>query len=329
MQTRQVRRTIAEQGPLVTEPVFTVATPTYNRAETLPRVYESLCAQSFRSFEWLVVDDGSTDHTRDLVRRWQDVSPFPVRYRWQSNQHKKIAVNHAVREARGSFIAILDSDDSFLPDALRDMYEAWENIPAADRDGFAGVSALVMRPDGTIVGDAFPQDPLDTDGMTCHYIMGVRGEKFTMQRTDVMRQFPFPAFVSGLVPENHVWDRIALTYRMRHINKIVRIYYPTEGSLINGNAAQRAKADYDGCLYASTTFLDEIAPKLGLQAPRVIFDTCRQHSRFVLHMLRQGRVVRWWPSRASSWMLLLLHLPIGLALFGKDMLATLSRRTQP
>lgn len=310
----------------MTEPVFTVATPTYNRADTLPRVYESLCAQSFRSFEWLVVDDGSTDHTRDLVLRWQDASPFPIRYYWQPNQHKKIAVNHAVREAKGSFIAILDSDDSFLPGALQDMHDAWESIPVAERAGFAGISALVMRPDGRIVGDAFPQDPLDTDSMTCHYIMGVRGEKFTMQRTDVMRQFPFPDFVSGMVPENHVWDRIALHYRMRHINKVVRIYYLTEGSLINDDAAKRAIADYDGCLHSSATFLDEIAPTLGFKAPRVIFNTCRQHCRFALHMLRQGRPVRWWPSRISAWLLLLLHLPVGAALFGKDMLATLSRR---
>ncbi|WP_171009510.1 glycosyltransferase family 2 protein [Sphingomonas sp. 2SG] len=312
----------------MTEPVFTVATPTYNRADTLPRVYDSLCAQSFRSFEWLVVDDGSTDHTRDLVLSWQDASPFPIRYHWQPNQHKKTAVNHAVREARGAFIAILDSDDSFMPNALQDMYDGWESIPIAERSDFAGVSALVMSPDGAIVGDAFPEDPLDADYMTCHYIIGVRGEKFTMQRTDVMRQFPFPDFVSGLVPENYVWDRIAINYKMRHINRVVRIYYPTPGSLINGNVYQRVRADYDGCLYYSCMFIDEIAPILAFKAPRVIFDTCRQHCRFILHTLRQKRAIRWWPSRASSWLLLLLHLPVGLALFSKDMLEAWSRRVQ-
>ncbi len=72
---------------------ITVFTPTYNRAHLLPRVYGSLIRQTFTDFEWLVVDDGSTDHTVELIARWQQEVPFPIRYVWQPNQYKKVARN--------------------------------------------------------------------------------------------------------------------------------------------------------------------------------------------------------------------------------------------
>lgn len=81
---------------------FTVLTPTFNRGHTLERVYRSLCRQSCDDFEWLVVDDGSTDDTRALVERLQTLAPFAVRYLWQPNQHKKVAFNNGVATPMGS-----------------------------------------------------------------------------------------------------------------------------------------------------------------------------------------------------------------------------------
>ena len=94
------------------EHVFTVFTPTYNRARTLERVYSSLEAQTFRDFEWLIVDDGSTDGTRALVYEWQRQGSFAIRYFWQENRGKHVAFNVAVRESRGEFFLPLDSDDA-------------------------------------------------------------------------------------------------------------------------------------------------------------------------------------------------------------------------
>lgn len=63
--------------------VFTIFTPTYNRGYTIHKVYECLKRQTFKNFEWLVVDDGSTDNTKELVDAWQKESPFAIRYIWQ------------------------------------------------------------------------------------------------------------------------------------------------------------------------------------------------------------------------------------------------------
>lgn len=91
-------------------PTFTVFTPTYNRAHTLLRVFSSLQAQTFQDFEWLIVDDGSTDGTEELIKHWGSESHFPVRYFKQENRGKHVAFNRGVREATGQFFLPLDSD---------------------------------------------------------------------------------------------------------------------------------------------------------------------------------------------------------------------------
>ncbi len=98
--------------------VFTVFTATFNRAHVLHRVYHSLRAQTFRDFEWLVVDDGSTDGTGALVEAWRAEADFPIRYRYQENRGKHVACNRAVAEARGRFFLTLDSDDACVPQAF-------------------------------------------------------------------------------------------------------------------------------------------------------------------------------------------------------------------
>ena len=81
--------------------LFTVFTASYNRAHTLHRVYDSLCAQTLRDFEWIVIDDGSSDNTADLIANWAEAADFPIRYFKQEHCGKHIAHNLAVREGEG------------------------------------------------------------------------------------------------------------------------------------------------------------------------------------------------------------------------------------
>lgn len=143
--------------------LFTICTPTYNRAHTLSRVHESLMRQTFRDFEWVVVDDGPTDGTGELVRKWKadHRTWFPIRYFWQENQHKKVAFNRGVREARGELFLVADSDDWFPPNALETFAEHWRLIPDGEREQFAGVCGLCVYENGRVVGDRFPGGRLD------------------------------------------------------------------------------------------------------------------------------------------------------------------------
>ena len=120
-------------------PTFTVFTPTFNRAHTLDRVYKSLQAQSFRDFEWLIVDNASTDGTEAAVRSWQAEAPFPIRYlRNERNIGRHGSWNRAVRDARGSLFLEMRSADTYAENALERLLFLWESIPAEERDCILG-----------------------------------------------------------------------------------------------------------------------------------------------------------------------------------------------
>ncbi|TCT23115.1 glycosyltransferase family 2 protein [Thiobaca trueperi] len=210
---------------------FTIFTPTYNRAYSLPRVYESIKRQTFRDFEWLIIDDGSTDGTKKLIQKWQKENQIPIRYYWQENAHKKAAFNSAVKKAHGELFLTLDSDDEALPNALNIFYHTWRSIPDNERVHFSAVTALCMDDSGNIIGDQFPSDIFDSNSLETYFRHRIKGEKWGFQRTDILREFPFPTNVQGLVPESVVWFQIARKYKTRYINTALRVYTPQPDSI--------------------------------------------------------------------------------------------------
>jgi glycosyltransferase involved in cell wall biosynthesis len=207
---------------------FTVFTPTYNRAHTLRRVYDSLAAQTFRDFEWLVVDDGSTDDTANLIEQWRQsgFSDFPIRYFTQLHAGKHVAHNRALDEARGAFFIVLDSDDACVPTALERMLYHWNTIPEAQRSRFSGVAGLCRDQHGKIVGDLYPTEPLDISLREQRYVYRVRGEKWGPERTEILRRFPFPKIHgTNFIPEGVVWLQVAKMHKIRCVNEVFRIYH--------------------------------------------------------------------------------------------------------
>lgn len=138
------------------QPFLTVFTPAYNRAYTLPRTYESLKSQQNTGFVWLVVDDGSTDHTADLVRQWQsEANDFEIRYIYKENGGMHTAHNAAYANIDTELNVCIDSDDALAPDAVQIIFDAWQQV----RDkGYAGLLGLDAAFDGTVIGKGFPQD---------------------------------------------------------------------------------------------------------------------------------------------------------------------------
>jgi glycosyltransferase involved in cell wall biosynthesis len=229
-------------------PTFTVFTATFNRAHTIHRVFESLRAQTVDDFEWLIVDDGSTDDTETLVRNWAEEAAFPIRYFWQENQGKHVAMNGGVRRARGELFLILDSDDACEPDALETFKRHWEAIPEQERGTFTGVACLARTPDGAIVGSRFPKAPLDSNSLQLRSRFGVTGDKWGFHRIEVLRRFPFPVIPGErFVPESLVWNRISQQYKTRYINAPLLIYYPTPGSL--SSPLPRIRSPVGMCLH--------------------------------------------------------------------------------
>jgi glycosyltransferase involved in cell wall biosynthesis len=216
---------------LVTIP-FTVFTPTFNRSELIARTYESLCKQTFLDFEWLIIDDGSTDDTSLRVQAWQRSSPFAIRYLHQRNSGKHRAHNVAVGQAAGELFAVLDSDDMLMPQAIERLLFHWNSIPESARQSFSGVTCLCNDQNGKPVGRAFPEPMLDCRHYELETVFGVTGEKWGCHLTSVLRRFEFPDIPGETYcPEGVVWNRVARSYLVRHVNEPLRIYHRHRGSL--------------------------------------------------------------------------------------------------
>jgi glycosyltransferase involved in cell wall biosynthesis len=224
-------------------PLFTVFTPTFNRAHTIARVYDSLLAQTCRDFEWLVIDDGSTDGTAGLVRGWIADAKLEIRYFQQPNSGKHVAFNWAVRNARGALFLPLDSDDACMPNALERFKARWSAIPVGERERYSGLTSLCRDRDGNVLGGPLPAEVVDGAPFAVLSQQRRSAETWSLFRTDVLRVFPFPEFPGEkFVPEGLVVSRVGRHYATRFINEALRIYHDSPDSLTKSTVKIRANS---------------------------------------------------------------------------------------
>lgn len=236
---------------------LTFFTPTYNRQNTIARTYESLlnivlpCYKGEKvTFEWIIVDDGSTDDTLELCKKWCLENKLPIRCFHQKNQGKHVAMNFAIQQAAlGKFWLTIDSDDTILPNALEIYFNAWNDID--DDKNFCAVTARCKDSNGNIVGTLLPHSPFDVSAIDLRLKHRIKGEMLEMYHTAILKQYPFPTYDPRMrfCPENIVWFEIAKTYKMRVIDEAARIYYHDTVSIMTLRNANRAAANYYMWLY--------------------------------------------------------------------------------
>jgi len=208
------------------KPLVTILTPTNNRVHTLPRVFESLQNQTFKDFEWLVIDDGSTDKTKELVEEFQKISDFQIRYYHQENQHKFLTFFRGIDLAEGKYFSPLDSDDALPKDSMKILVNTWENIN--DSQNIVFVSTLCEDQFGSIVGDQFPESPLICTIFDMRYKYKIKGDKWGMGKTDIYKKMKLNfqnLSGKGFIPEGvfqFQFDKLGFHYC---INEVTRIYF--------------------------------------------------------------------------------------------------------
>lgn len=215
------------------KPLLTVFTPTFNRADCLRRCYESLRRQTCREFIWLVVDDGSSDDTGELVRGWMREGKLEIRYHYQENGGMHTAHNAAYELVETELNVCLDSDDRMPEDAVASILEFWECHGNDRVAGLAGLDADVET--GELIGTAFEADARETT-LTGFYAAGGRGDKKLVYRTALMKQLPpYPVFPGekyvGLGYKYMLADRIAPLLTMNKVLCLVE--YREDGSSRN------------------------------------------------------------------------------------------------
>ena len=238
---------------------FTILTATYNRATTLRRTYESICAQGYRDFDWLIIDDGSTDDTRSVVEAWQREGRIhEINYVYKENGGKHTAWRLGLEHAKGPYLTEIDSDDELVPEALDIFARHWRALEArTDYERFFEIRALCNKADGTPLSpQRFPEDAWVStylDAIFLHRIYFEQAASWHLAR--LKDGAPVPATFlyddkSKSFTEGVRWGRAARKYKTLFINEVVRIYHLDGGnSICRSNDLKRFYRDIVGDKY--------------------------------------------------------------------------------
>lgn len=232
--------------------LLSIITPTYNRASYLPRCYESLQSQTVMDFEWILVDDGSTDNTAEVASAFQ-TDLFPVQILRKKNGGKHTALNAAHPYIHGDYVMILDSDDYLSADAVEEVLRSWKQF---EQDRSVGMLVFLKGSDAekpvcTVQDYMTPVDILryrrmPISGSDCCEVI----------RTELFLQFPFPEFPGEkFIGECALWNQVGKLYKCVYINSIVYICKYLDDGLTKSGRSMRIRNPKGG-MYTSNLRMD-------------------------------------------------------------------------
>lgn len=211
---------------------ITVFTPTYNRAYCLHQCYESLIRQTCNDFIWLVVDDGSTDKTKELINMWISESVISIEYIRQGNQGMHGAHNTAYEAIKTELNVCIDSDDYMPDDAIERILSFWN---AYGNDEVSGIIGLDATNDQQVIGSKLPNHLKTSPLFDLYYKHGVTGDKKLVYRSSLTKKHRYPLFRK----ENYVglaykYYKLDMEYEMLLMNEVIcHVEYLPDGSSNN------------------------------------------------------------------------------------------------
>lgn len=228
--------------------LVSIFTPTYNRADLLSKLYNSLVNQTSKNFEWIIVDDGSIDNTSKVVKDFISEQKIQINYYQQKNSGKHIAINKGVELAQGELFFIVDSDDYLLPNAVAFVSDKYEEIK--DVSYIGGLSARRGYDINQPIGSNNFSNPMITDVFKFRYEHNIMGDMAEVVKTSVLKKFPFPQInEERFCPESLIWNRIGLQYKFLWLPDIIYIGEYLEGGLTDNNFKIRKKSPESTLLF--------------------------------------------------------------------------------
>lgn len=210
---------------------LTIFTPTYNREELLAKLYKSLCNQTSKDFIWMVIDDGSTDKTRELVQKWKEENLIEIEYYYKENGGMHTGHNLALKLIQTELNMCIDSDDYMPTEAVGKLLYFWE---INKNDNYAGILGLDSFENGNLVsGKPFPTNIKSGKYFLLKKKYGLRGDVKFVYRTDVIKRYPdYPVFDGEkLTPLGYKYRIIDQHYDMLFFNEVLCIVeYMPDGS---------------------------------------------------------------------------------------------------
>lgn len=271
---------------------ITIITPTYNRAKTLPKVFESLLHQSFKDFLWIILDDGSTDNTEEVVRHFQMMNPFfEIIYKKDKNRHKFLTVLEGIKMVKTPYFMVVDSDDTYPEDSLETLVSAVEEIKTPD--DYIAVMGLSADENGGLVGDPYPNGGFDGSIFEMRYKFKVRGDKFgifitkTYHREISGKDFS-PYEGKGYIPQSVIFNGYdAKGIKTRFINKVVRFYLKDEEDAASVSNTRWSGKNLFGLAEGHLSFLNAYGNQL-FSYPKPLF---RNLLGYQIYALKSGRKI--------------------------------------
>lgn len=213
---------------------ITVFTPTYNRAYILPKLYKSLVNQTNKDFRWLIVDDGSTDETKELVENWKKEGKIPIDYIEQENKGMVGAHNTALYNIKTELNICIDSDDHMPSDGIEVILQTWNFL--TDKSKYIGLIGLDSYKDGEIVGDKFPSSLKECLFAEFRQKYKIKGDKKYVTRTEVVQsKLPYPEIENEKFPStSYLYLLFGDEYKFFLINEVLCIVeYLPDGNSMN------------------------------------------------------------------------------------------------
>lgn len=207
---------------------FTIMTPTYNRGKLLKRLYKSILKQKRSDIEWIIVDDGSTDNTKDIVKSFLAEGKIKVKYIYQNNSGKYKAYNTGIENADGELFFCVDSDDILADNTLDILDKKYNNIK--DRTDLAGIVSLKTDFDNNILSDNLPENEI------LHFYelrnkYKIHGEFCIIYFLSVLKNFRYPDVLNEkFITDSVLYDAIDKKYKMLAVNKVMNLCeYQSDG----------------------------------------------------------------------------------------------------
>lgn len=260
---------------------FSVCTPTYNSGKFIHRVFESLVNQTFKDFEWIIIDDGSTDNTEEIVSRYIKSNPeLNIKYFFQQNSGKPSAINKGMEMTEGLLFVCMDADDSFMPNALEVFYDIWgkylKNYP-----DIALICCNSIIQNGDLHGTEFPESPWVSDEFEMRFTHQVQGEKWHLIETKVAKQFLWNTEVDFHVPPTHLWYALADKYKTVFINDILRVWFIDQEGHESISSTKKIKYPA-GRRFRDLEVINKYLPKVK-QDSKFVKKTFIDYVRFSIH----------------------------------------------
>lgn len=261
---------------------FTIFTPCFNSSNFIERTYQSLLKQTFTDFEWLVIDDCSSDDTYKLLRSFKKENEVNISlHKNEENLMLARTCNKAVEIARGEFFIFLGHDDELTKNALQRFNEVWESLTITDKNNLVGMMANCVDETGLFVDDQLPEEPIITDYFNIYYNHGIQGEKCFCYLTNKILEENFST-VDKYVPENVMLLNLSDKYDTYFFNENLRIYHREHISFSDEVVRLNSLKYSRGMMHAKQEDLNRRSKKL-LDHRILFFKTMLNYLRFSMH----------------------------------------------